>query len=60
MGAQGVFQAVHAESRLQGIGDPPGEHPPGIPVDDGDPVGKAMRQADVGDVGCYWPSKLTH
>jgi len=48
--AQGVFQAVDAELRLQGVGQPPGQHATRVPVDDGDQVDKPMRQADVGDI----------
>lgn len=51
MRAQSILQAVHAEHRLHGVADAPAQHPPGVPVHDGQQVGKAAGQTNVGDVG---------
>jgi hypothetical protein len=45
---QGVFEAV---SRLHAVADAPTQHPPGVPVDHGDPVGKATLQTRIGYIG---------
>ena len=47
---QGVFQTVHTEGRLHAVADAPTQHPPGVPVDHGDPVGKAALQTRISDI----------
>ena len=42
---------LHAEGRLQRVGQAPGEHPPRIPIDDRHQVYEASRHRDVCDVG---------
>ena len=45
------FKDLHAEGRLQRVGQAPGEHPPRIPIDDRHQVYEASRHRDVCDVG---------
>ena len=47
----GFVQGLHAEARLQRVGQAPGEHPPRIPIDDRHQVDEASCHRDVGDVG---------
>ena len=46
-----LLETVHAESRIQRIAEPPGEHLATIPVHNGDQVPKPMSEPDVGDIG---------
>ena len=51
MALQGVFETVDAESGLHRVTQSPAQYFAAVPVDDRDPIDKAMRQANVGDVG---------
>ena len=48
---QGFFQTLQAEIHFQCIGHPPIDHVPRVPVDDGNEIGKAFFESDIGDVG---------
>jgi hypothetical protein len=50
VGTERLFQTVHADSSIQGVGQTPGEHAARVPVDDGHQVGNTVRQEDVGDL----------
>jgi len=42
------FQRLDAKVGIQGVGQPPGEHIPAVPVDDGHQVEKSTCHGDVG------------
>jgi hypothetical protein len=44
--AQSVFQTIDAERSLPTVADSPAEDFAAVPVDEGNPVGKAARQPD--------------
>jgi hypothetical protein len=44
------FQGLDAEIRVQCVGEPPGEHVAGVPVDDGYQVEESSGHEDIGDV----------
>ena len=46
-----LVQRFDAEVSLQGVGDAPSQHFPGVPVHDGDQIEKAAAHGQVGDVG---------
>jgi len=48
---EGFLKRRRAEIRRQRVGQPPGQYPPGRPVENGDPVPEALLHRDVGDVG---------
>jgi len=48
---QGIFETVDTEGGVQCVAQLPAQDFAAVPVDDHDQIGKAMRQANVGDVG---------
>jgi len=44
------FKGLDTETGVQGIGKPPGEHIPAVPVDDGYKVQKSLCHRNVGDI----------
>jgi hypothetical protein len=48
---QGFFQNLNTEVPLQGVGQPPGEHIPAVPIHDGHQIQEASSHGDVGNVG---------
>ena len=51
----GLVQRHAAEPGLQRIGDAPGQHLAGEPVDDGDQLKEALAHGQIGDVGATCP-----
>jgi Protein of unknown function (DUF2699). len=47
---QGLFQGGKAKIRLHGVGQPPRQHFPAMPVHDGDQIQKALAHGDVRDI----------
>ncbi len=45
------LQSLDAKVRRQRDRQPPGQHPPAEPVNDGDKLNKATRHRDIGNVG---------
>jgi hypothetical protein len=47
---QSLFQGFNTEAGLQGVGQPPGQHIPAVPVHDGHQIQEAPSHEDVGNV----------
>ena len=48
---EGLIEGIDAEIHFQGVGQPPGQHIPTIPVHHRHQVHEALRHWDIGDVG---------
>ena len=51
VGEDGLLEGLDAEAALHRVREPPREHAPAVPVDDGDQVQEAFSHWDEGDVG---------
>ncbi len=47
---EGFTQSLQTEIHLQGVGQPPGQHIPTIPIHHGDQIHKALSHRDIGNI----------